>query len=189
MVMNEGEWIQRARGGDSEAFAALVLAHQTFVYNLALRALGDPIEAQDLAQEAFLRAWTGLVGFRGQAKFRTWLYRIVLNLCYNRRPRLRRELAEPLPDELPHPGSQTPAGLEWEYDQAEQRRWLQEKVEQLPSAYRVLVLLRYRQDLSYEEIAEVMSMPLGTVKTGLFRAKALLRAALQPHEEVLEWNK
>ncbi len=80
----EKDWLERARAGDVEAFGALVLAHQQFVYNLAWRALGDEHEAQDAAQEAFLRVWQALPNFRGQAQFRTWLYRIVTNVCYGR---------------------------------------------------------------------------------------------------------
>src|SRR5512143_848590 len=90
---DETNWLERAQAGDVEAFGALVSAHQQFVYNLAWRALGDEHEAQDAAQEAFLRVWQALPNFRGQAQFRTWLYRIVTNVCYGRLPRLRRQLA------------------------------------------------------------------------------------------------
>src|SRR5829696_2775981 len=89
---DEAGLVRRAKAGEQEAFGALVLAHQQFVYNLAWRALDDPHEAEDVAQEAFVRAWLALPNFRAQAQFRTWLYRIVTNLCYNRLPRLRREL-------------------------------------------------------------------------------------------------
>src|SRR3990172_256836 len=91
---NESELVRRAQAGDTEAFDALVTEHQQFVYNLALRAVSDPHEAEDIAQEAFVRAWLALPNFRGQAQFRTWLYRIVTNLCYNRLPNLRRSLAD-----------------------------------------------------------------------------------------------
>ncbi|MBN1145911.1 MAG: sigma-70 family RNA polymerase sigma factor, partial [Anaerolineales bacterium] len=93
MHRDEAQLVQRARRGDTDAFAELLRAHQDFAYNLALRALGDPHEAEDVAQEAFVRAWQALPRFRGDARFRTWLYRIVANLCYNRLPRLRRELS------------------------------------------------------------------------------------------------
>src|SRR5258707_12764037 len=90
---DENDWLERARAGDVEAFGALVLAHQQFVYNLAWRALGDEHDAQDAAQEAFVRVWQALPNFRGQAQFRTWLYRIVTHLCYSRLPRLRQQEA------------------------------------------------------------------------------------------------
>jgi len=166
---DEQNWLERAKAGDVEAFGALVLAHQQFVYNLAWRALGDEHEAQDAAQEAFLRVWQALPNFRGQAQFRTWLYRIVTNVCYGRLPRLRRQFA---------------ALDEMEAD--EQRAFLWRQIEALPESYRVLVLLRYQQGLPYEEIASVLSLPLGTVKTGLFRARARLRQALSAFEEVAQ---
>ncbi len=181
----EQNWVERAKAGDVDAFGALVLAHQQFVYNLAWRALGDEHEAQDAAQEAFLRVWQALPNFRGQAQFRTWLYRIVTNVCYGRLPRLRRQLADlgemdvaEMPDE-----NQPDLGAGLEADQ--QRAFLWRQIEALPESYRVLVLLRYQQDLPYEEIASILSLPLGTVKTGLFRARARLRQALSAFEEAL----
>lgn len=92
MPDNENTLIQRAQKGDHDAFAALVEEHQRYVYNLALRVIKDENEALDLTQETFVRAWTALPNFKGQSQFRTWLYRIVTNLCYNRLPNLRRSL-------------------------------------------------------------------------------------------------
>ncbi len=176
--------VRRAQAGDAEAFGALVAAHQQFVYNLAWRALGDTVEAEDAAQEAFVRAWLALPNFRGQAQFRTWLYRIVTNLCCNRLPRLRRDLTAlgegevlDVPDEQP--------GLEAGLVAGERRAFLHQQIESLPESYRVLVLLRFQQGLPYEEIATVLSLPLGTVKTGLHRARARLREALRDFEETL----
>jgi RNA polymerase sigma-70 factor (ECF subfamily) len=176
---DESDLLRRARAGDTQAFGALVLEHQTFAFNLALRALGDPQEAQDLAQEAFLRAWQGLASFKGASSFRTWLYRIVINLCYNRAPQVKRGLAELDIDDLQEDG--LPGGSsnpERQVEAGELRAFLQRQIESLPTTYRLLVMLRYQRDLSYEEIAEVMAMPLGSVKTGLFRAHARLKAAL-----------
>ena len=176
-VTIEQDLVRRAQAGDCEAFGELVLSYQRFVYNLALRALSDPQEAQDAAQEAFLRAWLALPNFRRDARFSTWLYRIVVNLCFNRRPRLRKDLAalpvEDEPDLLDE--FDGPAELA---ESREQQAYVHQQVERLPESYRVLILLRYQEDLSYEEIAGVLNLPLGTVKTGLFRAKAQLKAAL-----------
>lgn len=189
--VSEGELVRRAQAGDAEAFGALVLAHQQFVYNLVLRALGSEAEAEDLAQEAFVRAWLALPNFRGQAQFRTWLYRIATNLCYNRLPRLRRELAalgeaelSDIPDTHGALGSgEPPSDPARAVEAAERRAHLHRAIEALPESYRVLILLRYQQELPYEEIASVLSLPLGTVKTGLFRARARLRQALGAWEE------
>ena len=90
----EDKLVHRAQQGDTQAFAELVLEHQRFAFNLALRALSDPQEAEDIVQEAFLKAWQALSRFRRQARFQTWLYRIVMNLCYNRLPRLRVEMEQ-----------------------------------------------------------------------------------------------
>jgi RNA polymerase sigma-70 factor (ECF subfamily) len=110
------------------------------------------------------------------------LYRIVTNLCYNRLPRLRRELsalgekALEAPDE---PAREPSARLE----ASELRAFLHRQIDALPESYRMLITLRYQQDLSYEEIADVLSLPLGTVKTGLFRARARLREAVEGFEK------
>src|SRR5512145_3485197 len=94
MADTEQSLIQRAQKGDHDAFASLMGEHQRYVYNLVLRVVKDEDEALDLTQETFVRAWTALPNFRGQSQFRTWLYRIATNLCYNRLPNLRRSLNE-----------------------------------------------------------------------------------------------
>src|SRR3990172_5188260 len=145
---NESELVRRAQAGDTEAFDALVTEHQQFVYNLALRALGDPHEAEDMAQEAFVRAWLALANFRGQAQFRTWLYRIVTNLCYNRLPKLRRDLTalgeteiRELPDHI---------DIARQLETSETQKFLHAQIDALPESYRILISLRYQQELSYE---------------------------------------
>jgi RNA polymerase sigma-70 factor (ECF subfamily) len=150
-----------------------------------LRTLGNPQEAEDLAQEAFVRAWLALPRFRRQAKFRTWLYRIVTNLCYNRLPRLRRELVamSDTDDEVVDLPDEGLADLGHLVELDERRAWLYQQIEALPESYHLLVTLRYQHELSYEEIASVANVPLGTVKTGLFRARARLRQALEAIEE------
>jgi RNA polymerase sigma-70 factor (ECF subfamily) len=180
----EERWVRRAQSGDQAAFTKLVYQHQRFVYNLALRGVSDPHEAEDIVQEAFLRAWQALPRFQQKAKFRTWLYRIVVNLCYNRLPRLKEELAaipveviEALPDDVPDNPENVMRNIE-------RRAFLHEQIERLPDGYRLILLLRYQQGLSYQEISEVTEMPLRTVKTGLHRAHRQLRQAMQEFEEV-----
>lgn len=193
-AMNEELLIQHAQAGSTQAFGQLVLAYQRFVYHLALQVLSEPEEAQDIAQEAFLRAWLALPQFRAECRFSTWLYRIVMNLCLNRRPRLQRTLAalslensEDMGMELPE-GQATPPQM---VEKMEEQSFLHQQVAQLPESQQLLISLRYQQDLSYEEIAEVLNLPLGTVKTGLHRAKAQLKAALLTRDkmpqEIAEW--
>jgi len=183
VLENEAEIVARAQAGDAGAFEQLVVEHQAYVYHLAYRVLGNEQEAEDTAQEAFVRAWQSLPKFRAQARFSTWLYRIVTNLCYNRIPKLRRELSAIGEDEiadtadlrngLPHEG----------LEDAERRAWLHRQIDTLPECYRMLLSLRYQRNLPYEEIASITSLPMGTVKTGLFRAKERLRSALSTYEE------
>ncbi len=185
----EQHLIQHARNGDHEAFAALVTQHERYVYNLALRVLKHEEEALDLTQETFVRAWTALPNFRGQSQFRTWLYRIATNLCYNRLPGLRRslnDLGNDVITELPdtHPSFDNPAhGSE----SRELRSYLHQAIDGLDENYRLLIALRYQNEMSYEEIAGMLNLPLGTVKTGLFRAKEQLRRALERYQE-LSWT-
>lgn len=178
----EQDLVRRSKAGDREAFAALVAEHQRFVYNLALRALGSPPEAEDVAQETFVSAWLALPSFREQAQFQTWLYRIATNLCYKRLPSLQQELAalgeEKITDLPGEPDADPAARIE----DSERRAFLHQQIDALPPRYKVLVALRYQRGLACEEIAAILGLPLGTVKTGLFRARARLRQALYVFE-------
>lgn len=185
MPETEQDLLQRAQKGDQEAFAALVTEHQSYVYNLALRVLKNQEEALDIAQETFVRAWKALPNFRGQSLFRTWLYRIVTNLCYNRLPGLRRsldDLGDEVISEIPETDiafDNPSRGLE----ARELRSYLHRAIDELDEHYRLLISLRYQNELSYEEIAGMLNLPLGTVKTGLFRAREQLRRALERYQE------
>ncbi len=180
--MTETQLIRQAQSGDTEAFAALVALHERFVYNLALRSLGNPEDASDAAQDAFVRAWLALPEFREQSQFRTWLYRIVVNLCINRSPRLRRELSALAEDDLSE-FPETRPGPAASLEQRELYQHIHSEVDRLPRQYRLLVSLRYQHDLPYEEIASLLNLPLGTVKTGLYRAKERLRESLSVYQE------
>jgi len=175
--------VRRAQQGDQAAFAELVTRHQRYVYNLAYRLLRETGEAEDLAQEAFLRVWRGLGNFRGEARFTTWLYRIVTNLCYNRLASLRRQLldaGEGGVDALALPSDGDPPAV---VEVAERRAFLHRQIVALPDKYRLVITLFYLQEFSYQEIAQVLDLPLGTVKTHLFRARERLKRQLQGSEE------
>ena len=180
---NEQTLIRRAQKGDQDAFASLVDAHQRYVYNLALRVVKDENEALDLTQETFVRAWTALPNFKGQSQFRTWLYRIATNLCYNRLPNLRRslnDLGDDVMENIPEPHFNSPAS---EFESNETRQHLNEAIQNMDANYQLLITLRYQNELSYEEIASTLNLPLGTVKTGIFRAKEQLRKSLVQLED------
>ncbi len=180
---NEQTLIQQAQKGSHPAFAALVDEHQRYIYNLALRVVKDENEALDLTQETFVRAWTALSNFKGQSQFRTWLYRIVTNLCYNRLPNLRRtlnDLGDDVMENIPETKSNAPAE---EFESNETQQHLYQAIDSLDTNYKILITLRYQNELSYDEIASTLNLPLGTVKTGIFRAKEQLRKSLARMED------
>lgn len=187
---HEANLLVRAQGGDQRAFGELVEMHQDFVYNLAYRIMQNAEEADDATQEAFVKIWQALPGFRGDAKFTTWAYRIVRNSCLNRlrstknAPRLLsvetnfedgEDEGRELVANLPGDSSLEPA---WRFDTSERRQLIWQQVEGLPLKYREIIALYYGQELSYEEIAAGLDVPVGTVKTHLYRAKALLKNKL-----------
>ncbi len=170
----EAAWIERARAGDADAFRHLVDAHRHVAYGVALRILAQAEEAEEAVQEAFVRAWKALPAFRGDAKFSTWLYRIVTRRSFDRLQALRRrrgretavEEAEALPGgAAPDPLAGQPARL------------LEALVRALPDAQRAVVTLFYYEERSVKEVAETLGMPANTVKTHLARARAALRGA------------
>ncbi len=173
--------------GDLDAFAQLVTRYRVRLTGLARRMLtgmgsGGPEEAEDVAQEVFLAAYDKRATFRRGQPFRPWLYRIAVNRCLDRlRAQARRPLMTDLEDrpELSGEGDD-PLGVLL----AEERDVrLQAAVAELPPKYRAVFLLRHLDELSYEEIAVATSLPLGTVKTHLFRARAQLRQALTGYLE------
>jgi RNA polymerase sigma-70 factor (ECF subfamily) len=183
MSVTEAALIQQAQKGSHDAFATLVDEHQRYVYNLALRLLKDENEALDLAQETFVRAWTALPNFKRQAQFRTWLYRIVTNLCYNRLPNLRRslnEIGDDVMEDIPESNFNNPVS---EVETNETRKYLHQAIDDLDTNYKLLITLRYQHELSYDEIAFTLNLPLGTVKTGIHRAREQLRKSLARLEE------
>jgi RNA polymerase sigma-70 factor (ECF subfamily) len=170
--------LERCRQGDTEAFAELVAKTQNGVYNLAYSVFHNRQEAEDMTQEVYLRVWRALPSFRGEAKFSTWLYRLAINACLNRRRQLRAQLQVVdderalalLASDEPSPSA---VALSQERDAA-----LWAEVDRLPEKYRLVITLFYQQDLSYQEIAALLGLPLGTVKAHLNRARQALAARL-----------
>jgi len=170
---DEGRLVVRAAAGDRGAFAALVQAHQGYLRKLMGRVCrGDQARADDLAQEAFIRAWRALPGFRGEARFRTWLTRLAYSALSAERPPLP-TVDEP-PPELDAQSDFAPGSdLRLDLDRA---------LATLSEAQRHALLLCYDADLSHSEAAQVLGWPLGTLKTQVLRAKAKLRAQLSAWE-------
>lgn len=172
--LTEAQLLSRTGRGDRSAFTELVRRHESRVRALLMRLCSDRTLADDLAQEVFLRAFRGLVGFQGRSAFGTWIYRIAYNVYLNHRTRTRRHLALP-EDYDAHAAAPEDA---MSAPRADLRRDLEGAIEALPERYRAVVVLYYLHEVSYPEIAEILDLPLGTVKTHLHRAKRMLRRAM-----------
>jgi len=177
------EDVRRARSGDAGGFEGLLDRHARRVHDLARRILRDAHEAEDATQQAFFNAWRALDRFDERRPFRNWILRITTNLCRNRLAarRVRRHELKPVggdADPPPDPPAREPAALDVPPLPAD----LERALAALPEAYRSVVVLRYLNDLPLEEIAEVLALPIGTVKTHLFRARAALRALVPDPE-------
>jgi RNA polymerase sigma-70 factor, ECF subfamily len=179
---DEPRLLERSRQGDMEAFNGLVERHQRGVYNLCLRMLGTTAAAEDATQDAFIAAFRAIRTFRGDA-FRSWLYRIATNACYDEMRRRRSRPALSL-DEPHGEGERVidvpSAGLSPE-DRAEHQelgRMLQEALSHLHPDQRIAIILCDVQGLDYAEIAEVLGISLGTVKSRIFRGRVQLRTVL-----------
>ena len=173
---DDTQLVKASQQGDQDAFAFLVQRHQRRVFNLSLRMLQDYEDADEITQEVFLAAWQGLPAFRGEARFSTWLYRIAYHCCLRQLERRKRERAQ-------HSVIQAEQFLEEKQakdllELRDQQAIVREQMEKLPTKYRVVLILRHLQEMTYEEMADTLSMPVGTVKTHLFRARNLLKERL-----------
>ncbi|MCH8023534.1 MAG: sigma-70 family RNA polymerase sigma factor [Candidatus Marinimicrobia bacterium] len=173
--------LERLRSGDPQAaFRELVAAHGKAIYNVALFTLNDEIMAADATQEVFIRIWRGLKGFKAQAKLASWIYRITKNVCYDYLKKRRPErLDEDGEGALADNGQLGPEG---EYLAGQQHLAVRRAVARLPERQRMAITLHYFHQRSYEEVAEIMEQPLGTVKSYLHRAKASLAGYLKEME-------
>lgn len=170
--------VERCRRGDMNAFERVVAETQGGVYNIAYSVLGNHEEAQDATQEIYVRVWRSLPTFRGEARFTTWLYRIAVNSSLNRRRRLKGRMAEMEDDGVLERLESPEADPADAAIASERNRALWAAVRCLPAKYQVVIQLFYRQQLTYDEMAEVLSMPLGTIKAQLSRARRALAGLL-----------
>ena len=178
--MTEKELVRAAAGGDENAFGELVRMYENKAYHLALRMCGNEEDASDVAQDAFLAAWRGLPSFRGEAGFSTWLYRLVSNAAIDHMRRTKHQRGQvSLDDEEQSVDVADSAPTPHE---AAESRDLTEAVaqglNQLSEDHRTVRVMREMQELSYEEIADTLSLDLGTVKSRISRARNALRKIL-----------
>jgi len=184
---SDSELVQRFKDGDQSAYTEIVRRYQHRVYSLCLRWMHNDRIAEEVAQDVFLALFRALGRFRGDAQLSTWVYRVVINHCKNRRLyRMRRKTDrhEPLEGtrrddddpvrQIPFEGPGTDAGIH----RSEAERLVGEALEQLDEQQRHIIVLRDVEDLSYEEIGELLGLPRGTVKSRLHRARAQLAQVL-----------
>ncbi|MDQ2866769.1 MAG: sigma-70 family RNA polymerase sigma factor [Candidatus Eremiobacteraeota bacterium] len=176
---DDGSLVEMTLRGNSEAFATLVERYDRAVYHLAYRTLRDVEEARDATQEAFFKAYRSLHTFKTGSKFSTWIFAIVYHACCDRLNRKKRYSNEEMPDRAdPGPGPERQAIA------MDEGRRLRAAIDVLPEKYRTVITLYHLQGKQYEEIAGVLGLPMGTVKTHLFRAKEQLRRTLGAAEGV-----
>jgi len=187
----ERSLIERCKRGDLGAFNDLVRRYEKQVYNFAYRLTNNYDDANDVAQEAFLRAFNAIGSFRGDASFSTWLFRITTNVFLDDRKKARAHpqtsldeymeldessVARQVEDTSPGPQALT--------EEAERTQILGDAITSLPDYQRAMVVLYHTQQKSYEEIAEMMDLPIGTVKSRLNRARLALKEKLSPLREL-----
>jgi RNA polymerase sigma-70 factor, ECF subfamily len=177
-AISDAECVRRLQQGETDAFEILVRRHQKTIFNLIYRMLGDYDEAADIAQEAFLSAYRAIGGFRGDANFSTWLYRIALNHATTRRKSMAHWQQHTVPLETTEPvcGNHfDPAAI---VEQKELHERVQKALNSLEPAEAMIILLKDLQDVPYEEVARVLEIPMGTVKSRLHRARQALKSRL-----------
>lgn len=183
--------IERCKQGDLAAFNELVKKYEKQVYNFAYRLTGNYDDANDIAQEAFLRVYNAIGSFRGDASFTTWLFRITTNVFLDDRKRARAhphtsldehmELEESSVTRQIEDPSPSPEAIT---EENERGQILQDAIHSLPDYQRAMVSLYHTEQKSYEEIAEMMDLPIGTVKSRLNRARLALKEKLTPLKEL-----
>ena len=167
--------VDRCRREAPGAFEELVDQYKNLVFALIARTVSDRSRAEDLAQDVFLRIHRGLPYFRGDARLSTWIYRIVINVCTQDKGSARPAVSLDDPDAR----VATPSTIDRRFGDLELRDRLEKAIQQLPAQYRLLIAAHYLEGVQYEDLAEAMSLPLGTVKTQLHRAKRQLRQLLE----------
>jgi RNA polymerase sigma-70 factor (ECF subfamily) len=182
MPPTEHELAVRSQRGDLDAYGELVRLHQGAVFSVCYRLLGERGDAEDASQETFIRAYERLQLFDPQRPFGPWVRRVAANLCINRMQALK-DHGLPFEDELENrhvPSQPSPEALA-EKNEESMRIWM--AIMDLPPHYRAVIELRHFQDLSYDEIAHALEIPVGVVKTHLHRARKILSKGLQPDDE------
>lgn len=182
--ITDEELVARAQSGDHESFNQLVARWERPIYALAYRTLGREEDARDVVQEAFLRAFRGLKGFKGQAKFSSWLYRITLNLCRDWIRKARRAPMIQVPEtedglDLVEQMPSSDESVEELVNRREMSAAVAKAMAELPEEQRTAILMKEFHGLTFQEIADALDCPLSTVKTRLYQGLSVLRRRLE----------
>ncbi|MFY9176062.1 MAG: sigma-70 family RNA polymerase sigma factor [Caldicoprobacterales bacterium] len=178
----ESQLVEKSMDGDLDAFEELVLLFDKKIYNYCLRMTNNYSDAEDLAQEVFLKVYRNLKNFRKDSKFSTWIYRIAYNTCIDnyRKKRLKLLSLSKIDDDQQEIDIPSPEPLpEEQVISSEKYRLIKECIADLKPRYKSAIILRDIQNYSYKEIAEILDIPIGTVKSDINRGRALLRKALK----------
>jgi RNA polymerase sigma-70 factor (ECF subfamily) len=182
---NDSDLINRAKSGDSKSYDILLKKYKNSVYSLVLRMVRNSQEAEDLTQEAFIKAFNSLASFNEEYAFSTWLYKIATNNCidfFRKRKLQTYSLDKPIQykdSEIQHEIPDPDLNPEKSIMATERNKLIKEAINKLPEKYHRAILLRHSEEKSYEEIAEILGLPLGTVKARIFRAREMLNKTLK----------
>jgi RNA polymerase sigma-70 factor (ECF subfamily) len=187
-AFEEAQGVEAAKQGDAAAFGRLVERYQDRVFNTCVRIVGDRAAAEDLTQDAFLKAFSSIGSFDGRAAFYTWLYRIAVNLCLSARRRNARTPYSLHADGARDGGRESPSlgvastgpAPDQQATEREQHQLVLAALAELDEDHRVVVVLRDIESMDYAEIADILNVPTGTVKSRLHRARLALREKLEP---------
>lgn len=185
--MTEEELVRRAQGGDEQAFMALVQRYQAAIFRLAVALLRHREDAEDATQDVFVHAFRRLKTLQDARAFPFWLRKLAVRIClrYRRRRAVEQEFVEPLSGES-EILFRTDIDPEVELERAELRALVRRVVAELPEPFQIVILLYHMDGLSYDEIAQVLGIPIGTVRSRLARAREMLREKLAPLTQMLE---
>ncbi len=182
MEVTDQHLIERVLGGETDAFGTLVHRWERHIYGLTLRMLGHTEDARDATQETFISAYSNLKNFRGDAKFSSWLYRIALNVCHSRLRRRSRRPDASLEEQFEEVGfepASTAPRIDDELLDQQVRAHVRKALGAIPADMRQVIIMKEYQDLKFHEIAEILDIPISTVKTRMYTGLRELRKRLE----------
>ncbi|MGG3886984.1 RNA polymerase sigma factor [Brevibacillus panacihumi] len=174
------EWVNQVLNGNKQAYAHLIHKYKDRIYALLLRMVRHPQDAQDLTQECFIKAYRYLHSYDSQRSLASWLYRIAVNLYVDAKPASQRKQNLLEVDEQMLMDDHSPETIYLKYEDLEELRY---QIERLPETYRIVLTLRYLEDLTYQEMSEILDISIPTLQVRLHRAKQKLRERFQPAKE------